>query len=109
LGIAVNYALERWHKLKRFTDHGFLEMDTNFVENSIRPHAITRKNCLFAGSEEVGETAAIHATIVNTCKRLGINPFDYIKDVLIKLGRKQYSDIDELLPDRLKASQLAQR
>ena len=104
LGVAINYALERWDKLTRFTEHGFLKMDTNLVENSIRPHAITRKNCLFAGSEDGGETAAIHASIVNTCKRLGINPFDYLKDVLTTLGANPEINIDELLPDRWKAS-----
>jgi len=102
LGIAINYALERWEKLIRYTTSGFLKIDTNLVENSIRPHAITRKNCLFAGSEDGGETAAIHASIVNTCKRLGINPFEYIKDVLTRLGANPTSDIDELIPGRWK-------
>lgn len=105
LGVAVNYALERWDKLIRYTKHGFLKMDTNLVENSIRPHALTRKNAMFAGSEDGGETAAIHSTIVNTCKRLGINPFEYIKDVLTKMGANPKIDIDELLPDRWKAAQ----
>ena len=106
LGVAINYALERWEKLIRYTKHGFLKMDTNLVENSIRPHALTRKNSLFAGSEDGGETAAIHSTIVNTCKRLGINPFEYIKDVLTQLGANPKINIDELLPDRWKAAQL---
>jgi transposase len=105
LGIAVNYALERWEKLIRYTTKGFLKIDTNLVENSIRPHALTRRNCLFAGSEDGGETAAIHASIVNTCKRLGINPFEYIKDVLTRLGANPMSDIDELLPNHWKPAQ----
>jgi transposase len=105
LGVAVNYALERWEKLTRYTTSGFLKMDTNLVENSIRPHAITRKNCMFAGSEDGGETAAIHASIVNTCKRLGINPFNYLRDVLTRLGANPSCDIDELLPDRWKPAQ----
>ena len=108
LGVAINYALERWQKLTRYTKLGFLKMDTNLVENAIRPHALTRKNCLFAGSEDGGETAAIHASIVNTCKRLGINPFEYIKDVLNRLGANPNIDIDELLPGRWKPAVQAQ-
>jgi hypothetical protein len=77
-------------------------MDTNLVENSIRPHANTRKNCLFAGSETGGETAAIITSITSTCKRLGINPYEYIKDVLTRLGANPNTNIDELLPDRWK-------
>lgn len=102
LGHAISYALDRWEKLTRFTKHGFLKMDTNLVENSIRPHAITRKNCLFAGSETGGETAAIITSITSTCKRLGINPYEYIKDVLTRLGANPNANIDEMLPDRWK-------
>jgi len=99
LGIAINYALPRWDKLCRFTEYGFLSPDTNLVENSIRPIAIGRKNWLHIGSEEALETASIHATLVNTCKRLGVNPYLYLRDVLIRLGRGDV-DIDDLLPDR---------
>lgn len=99
LGIAINYALPRWEKLCRFTDHGFLKMDTNLVENSIRPIAIGRKNWLQIGAESALETASIHASLVNTCKRLGLNPFLYLRDIFIRLGREDVC-IDELLPDR---------
>jgi len=99
LGIAINYALPRWDKLCRFTEYGVLNLDTNLVENSIRPIAIGRKNWLQIGSEEALETASIHMTLVNTCKRLGINPYLYLRDVLIRLGHGNVV-IDELLPDR---------
>jgi transposase len=99
LGIAINYVLPRWDKLCRFTEYGFIRPDTNLVENSIRPIAIGRKNWLHIGSEEALETASIHATLVNTCKRLGVNPYLYLRDIFIRLGREDV-DIDELLPDR---------
>jgi transposase len=99
LGIAINYALPRWDKLCRFTEYGYLGLDTNLVENSVRPLAVGRKNWLQIGSEEALETASIHASLVNTCKRLGVNPYLYLRDVLIRIGHGNV-DIDDLLPDR---------
>jgi transposase len=99
LGIAINYGLARWDKLCRFTEYGFIKLDTNLVENSIRPIAVGRKNWLQIGSEEALETASIHASLVNSCKRLGVNPYLYLRDVLIRLGQGNVV-IDDLLPDR---------
>jgi len=99
LGIAINYALPRWDKLCRFTQYAFLRPDTNLVENAIRPVALGRKNWLHVGSEEALETASIHASLNSTCKRLNVNPYWYLRDVLIRLGQGA-DDLDELLPDR---------
>lgn len=99
LGVAINYALARWNKLTLFTEFGCLRADTNLVENSIRPIALGRKNWMHLGGEGGLETASIHATLVNTCKRLGINPYLYLRDVFIRLGQGEDS-IDDLLPDR---------
>ena len=101
LGIGVSYALVRWDKLCRYTEYGYLRPDTNLVENSIRPIAVGRKNWLHIGHEEALETASIHASLVNTCKRLGINPWDYLRDVFIRLGCGD-TGIDDMLPDRWK-------
>jgi len=98
-GKAVNYCLRRWDALTRYTAAGYLNIDNNPVENAIRPIAISRKNWMFCGSEEGGDTAAALASIVNTCKRLGISPYEYIRDVLIRLAQGE-TCIDDLLPDR---------
>lgn len=100
LGVAINYGLTRWEKLCRFVEHGFLPPDTNLVENSIRPIAIGRKNWLHIGSEEAMETASIFMSLTTTCKRLGVNPFLYLRDALIRLGKGEVENIEELLPDR---------
>lgn len=100
LGIAVNYAHLRWDKLCLFTKHGFLRPDTNLVENSIRPIAIGRKNWLHIGDEAALETASLYLTLVNTCKRLNINPYLYLRDLFIRLGRGEDDDIEDLLPDK---------
>jgi transposase len=101
-GEAINYCLNRWDALCRFTDTGFLPADNNHSENGLRPAVLGRKNWLFAGSVEGGRTAAIFMSIIQTCKRLAIDPFEYMRDVLTRLPATKTSDIDEFLPDRWK-------
>jgi hypothetical protein len=59
LGQAMDYALKRWDALNRFVDDGVLEIDTNLLENSIRPSALGKKNWLFVGHLEAGERSAV--------------------------------------------------
>ena len=59
-----------------------LELDTNPVENAIRPVALTRKNALFAGHEVGAENWALLASIVATCKLSDVNPVAYIAETL---------------------------
>ncbi|MBX9940107.1 MAG: transposase domain-containing protein [Candidatus Obscuribacterales bacterium] len=61
---------------------------------------LSRRNWLSAGSEEGGQTATIIMCLIETCKRLNINPFLYLKDVLKRLPSAKASQIDDFLPDR---------
>ena len=78
---------------------GTLELDTNPVENQIRPIALTRKNALFAGNEVGAENWAMLASLVATCKMSGVNPVDYIAATLRAIldGHPQ-SGIEDLMP-----------
>jgi hypothetical protein len=70
--------------------------------------ALTRKNYLFAGSDAGGERAAIAYTILGSCRIVGINPIEYLSDVLPRLGRRiRISELLELLPARWKARRSA--
>src|SRR5918996_1669387 len=109
LAADIRYALAHWTGLSRFLEDGRLEMDTNPVENAIRPVDLTRKNALFAGHEVGAENWALLASIVATCKTNDVNPVDYIADTLqaILNGHPQ-SRIEELMPWRYqKTSSLA--
>lgn len=99
LAEAIRYALSRWPGLTRFLDDGQVEIDSNIVERSIRPLALSRKNALFAGSDGGGEHWATIASLVETCKLNGIDPQAYLTDVINRIvaGHPQ-SQIDELLP-----------
>ncbi len=66
--------------------------------NAIRPSKLGAKNWLFIGREEAGEKCAILYTIVENCLRLGINPKEYLTDVLTRLPSMQAKDAEELTP-----------
>ena len=101
LATDIRYALSYWAGLTRFLEDGRLELDTNPVENAIRPMALTRKNALFAGNEVGAENWAILASIVATCKLNDVNPVAYIAATLqaILNGHPQ-SRIEDLMPWR---------
>lgn len=95
----IRYGLKRWQGLTRFLDDGHLEMDTNGVENAIRPIPLTRKNALFAGSDDGARTWARIASLIGTCKLNGVNPEAYIAATLRKiLDQHMARDIDDLMP-----------
>jgi transposase len=99
LADAIRYTLLRWEALGRFLDDGRIELDNNPVERAIRPVALGRKNHLFAGSDGGGERWAVTASLIETAKLNGIEPYAYLKDVLerMTLGHPM-SRIDALLP-----------
>jgi transposase len=102
LGQAVTYALNQWTALMRFIENGTLEPDNNMAENALRPICLGRKNYLFMGNDNGGRRAAILYSIVRTCERHGINAWEYLRDVLIRISTHPASRIDELLPHRWK-------
>jgi hypothetical protein len=99
LAKAIRYALSRWNGLTRFIDDGRIEIDSNIVERSIRPIALNRKNALFAGSDGGGEHWAVIASLIETCKLNGVDPHDYLTDVITRIvNGHPNSRIAELLP-----------
>lgn len=100
LGEAISYTLNRWAALQVYLEHHFVDISNNGSERSIKPVVLSRRNWLFAGSEEGGKTAAIILSLIESCKRLGINPFEYLKDVLTRFPSAKTSQIDDFLPDR---------
>jgi transposase len=99
LGEALGYGLNHWHGLVRFLDDGRIEIDSNTVERSIRPLALTRKNALFAGHDLGAESWAMIASMIETCKLNAVDPLAWMTDVLTKLvNRWPASKIDDLMP-----------
>ena len=68
----------------------------------LRRIALGRKNSLFVGHDEGGENLAVLQTLVTSCLQNGINPEQYLTDVLIRVQTWPNRQIAELLPDRWK-------
>ncbi|WP_240512312.1 IS66 family transposase [Pseudoruegeria sp. SK021] len=99
LGEKPGYIHRHWDGLQTFLSDGRVEIDSNKVENLIRPIALNRKNALFAGHDEGGRAWGRIASLIETAKINGVEPFAYLKATLeaIAAGHPQ-SRIDELLP-----------
>jgi hypothetical protein len=98
LGIAIQYALGMWTELNGYVDHGEVEIDTNQVENAIRPTAVAKKNFLFIGHKEAGQRTAVLYSLVESCRLVGIDPYAYLKDVLERLPRMTNQTVEQLTP-----------
>jgi len=98
LGMAVDYALGQWQTLEIYLGDGRVEIDNNLVENAIRPTALGKKNWLFVGEAAAGERAAIIYTLIESCRRRGIDPYAYLKDVLTRLPKMTNHQIPEVTP-----------
>ncbi len=82
---AMDYALSNWAALCVYTQDGWLDIDNNEGENSIRGLCLGRKNWLFLGSDRGGRAAAVHFGLLASCKRHGLDPWVYYRDVLTRL------------------------
>ena len=99
LGEKLGYIHRHWDGLVLFLTDGRIEMDTNPVENRIRPLVLTRKNALFAGHDEGGRTWARIASVIETCKLNTVDPYAYLRDTLTAIANGHpMSRIDELMP-----------
>jgi|SaaInlStandDraft_1057018.scaffolds.fasta_scaffold27036_2 transposase len=99
LGEKLAYIAKHLDGLKLFLDDGSVEMDSNVVERSIRPIALNRKNALFAGHDEGGRSWGRIASLIETCKLNGVEPYAYLKATLEAIAQGHpASRIDELMP-----------
>lgn len=99
LGEKLAYIHRHWDGLQVFLHDGRVEIDSNSVENLIRPIALNRKNALFAGHDEGGRAWGRIASLIETAKINGVEPFAYLKATLKAIAADHpQGQIDELLP-----------
>jgi transposase len=98
MGRALRYSLKNWTALTRFLDDANVPPDNNRSEAALRRVALGRKNFLFVGNEDAGDNIAGVYSLVATCEANGVNPFEYLRDVLIRVSTHPAARIDELLP-----------
>lgn len=99
---AMEYTLNNWAALCVYTEDGHLDIDNNEGENALRGLCLGRKNWLFLGSDRGGRAAAVHFSLLASCKRHGLDPWAYYRDILTRLpamlpGASQ-EDLLSLLP-----------
>ena len=105
MGKAIDHALRQWPALLVFLADGRLEIDNNLIENAIRPTAIGKKNWLFIGEAQAGERSAILYTIIECCRRRGLDPFTYLRDVFTRLPSATNWQVKDLTPEAWAKSQ----
>lgn len=103
LGKAAAYTLSQWPSIEALLKHGEAEIDNNLIENAIRPSAIGKKNWLFIGSPQAGGRGAIIYSVLITCQRFGVDPHDYLRDVLTRVpAMSNQADYTQLMPQNWK-------
>jgi transposase len=98
LGKAVNYFYNEYTALVGYLRDGRFEIDSNLVENDVRPSAIGKRRWLFIGHPDAGWRSAVIYTLIQSCRRYGINPQEYLTDVLERLPSMTSSQVRDLLP-----------
>jgi len=96
-GEAVAYTLSNWKALIRYCEDGDLEIDNTGAERSLRSVAVGRKNWMFYGSDNGGRTAAVLSSLIATSKRLGLDPFAYLRDLFGRISSHPQNRLAELL------------
>ena len=99
IGKAISYTLNNWPMLGVYLEDGRVEIDNNLVENAIRPTAIGKKNWLFIGDAGAGQRSAIIYSIIESCRRRGIDPHAYLCDVLTRLPHMTSWQIKDITPE----------
>ena len=102
---AAAYSMNRKAELSVYLHDPKVAIDNNPVENIIRPWALGRKNWLFVGSEDGGQSAAVIESLVATCRLNGVDFEAWLNDILPRLGDIKSGDqpaLDALLPQNWK-------
>ena len=97
---AIDYSLNAWKGLTLHLDDGAVPIDNNLIERQIKPWKLGAKNWLFAGSALAGQRAAVVMSLVQSAKLNGLDPWAYLRDVLVRIHTHPNHRLDELLPHR---------
>ncbi len=98
-GKALHYLNAQWPKLIRYIEDGRIPIDTNLVENAIRPFALGRRNWLFSATPKGATASARLFSLIETAKADHIEPYRYLHDVFTRLPQaRTVEDYEQLLP-----------
>ncbi len=95
---AMRYALAHRAKFEVFLDQPEVALDTNHLERALRPIPLGRKNWNFCWTELGAKQVGIIQSLLITCKLHGVDPYDYLVDVLQRVDQHPASRVHELTP-----------
>lgn len=96
---ALHYLHGQWPKLVRFLENGSWPLDSNLVENAIRPFVVGRRSWLFADTVGGANASANLYSLIETAKANGIEPYSYLVALFGTLPlAKTVDDYEALLP-----------
>lgn len=98
IGRAVSYAIKQWPRLCVFLEDPDVPIDNNEAERQLRRPVLGRKTSLFVGNHDCGQRYAINYSLVLTCRKVGINPTEYLDWLLKVIDDYSSQRIHELLP-----------
>lgn len=98
LGEAITFAINQRASLRVFLADPKVPLDNNIAERALRVVAVGRKNYLFVGHAEGGRNLAVLQTLCHTCLLHDLNPYEYLRDVLVRVQTHPNAEIDDLLP-----------
>ena len=65
-------------------------------------HNLGRKNFMFCGNDDAAERTATIYSLLGSCKLAGVNPMEWLTDVLERIQDHPASKLSELLPSNWK-------
>ena len=105
LGKAIRYFLHEYDVLRIYLERADYQIDNNLVEGAIRPSCVGKRRWLFIGHPQAGWRSAVIYSIIQSCRRRGIDPQEYLTDVLGRLPGMKNTQIDQLLPENWQQAQ----
>jgi transposase len=108
MAAAITYARNQWQALTTYTTQGFLAIDNNASERTLKRVALGRKNWLFAGNDQAAESHARLWSLIASCERHGLCPQRYLTSVLAKIGTTPEGELEQFLPDIWKRDNAAE-
>lgn len=102
LAKAIKYTLNQEKEIRYILESPVFELDNNGIERQIRPVAIGRKNYMFAGSHDGAKRAAVLYSLLNTCKLNKVNPWEWLRDVMLRVSSDKSVTAADLLPHHWK-------
>lgn len=97
--VAIHYCLNQWDYLTGYCEDGRLNISNALTENAIRPFAVGRRAWLFSDTPKGANASATCYSLVETAKSNGLEPFAYLRHVIMNIANADTVEkIEALLP-----------